>query len=166
MSIKVYQAWRVPVKHLNEVFTAWRKELLSSVVVPGVLADVTPAPGQLVSDALRDRWPTVIARRDSAYRDLQDMTTVFAVWISGPYAVLRAIGNENIFENLQHEHAEDFSFWNNTDPPDDVSSHVWAHRRRFWNKTADGYYPRMEYVVFDPRIHDHHDIMWWSREGV
>lgn len=49
------------------------------------------------------------------------------IMVKGPHPVIELFG--------QFEEVEDFSYWNNTDKPDDVSKRQWNQRRKAWDVT-------------------------------
>lgn len=50
-----------------------------------------------------------------------------------PYCESSSLVGGTLDFMAQHEHLEDFAYWNNTDRPDSVTSSQWAWRARVWN---------------------------------
>jgi hypothetical protein len=180
MSTKIYTAWRVPSARLNEFLDTVRPQMFESAlaVVKRLMERVKPEAVQRHLAEKRKQaegWGWKINEEDyqaggcwdASYRNdvafkfieqARDRKTGynlidcgFNVWLDGETVYLIPWGPPDFYSELKlPEWAEDYSYWNNTDRPDDIPEEAWSERGNNWDRVA-GYSTwddhRMNYQV-------------------
>lgn len=178
MSIRIYCAYRVPTRKINEYVKWARLRLLSAAadrvrkLAAGVPADKIPPPPEGFSGDLvrRDRLKRyqyvfdevcgVVAK--SPYRDpLVDIECGLNIWLTARNAYIVPYGESSLTKVVMDdppEYADDYSYWNNSsrDEDSDISARDWATRAKVWN--------RLLYVSNDLRLY--HDVVKMTPTGI
>jgi hypothetical protein len=74
------------------------------------------------------------------------------VWIDGRYAYIIPCGEEYLYEKVRYpKWAEDYSYWNNTDPPDGITWRAWKERSKVWDRVCLGHWneARLNFSIVD-----------------
>ena len=185
MSIKIYDAWRIPRSKINE-FTALAREATWAYLlkrIDGWMATVKDEAVQHILDeehAARMQWfegkevpewakapdeittahrwrlleKMIVAASTKPERHLLDSDASFNFWIHGKYAYIIPYG-KMVLPAEQPPWTEDYSYWNNTDRPDDVTARQWSARGRMWNRVCLDDWNKGRY---------HHTISEFDRE--
>lgn len=164
MSIKIYTAWRVPLNRLTEAIPILHDqvyakvqelyEILYSEIDWVKLEDINKERLDKCDPEYRENvlqhlafdsiWKVISSARDTLYRmPGLDLNCWINIWI-GPdnYAYLIPGGEPT--HNLKWEipdWIEEYGYWNNTDPPDDITQEDWDQRYSDWDavfKHVDG----------------------------
>jgi hypothetical protein len=73
-------------------------------------------------------------------RDFHDVDCGLNIWLHGHHAYVIPIGPYWILDNIKFpKWVEDYSYWNNTDPPKSVTERQWGARRDTWDKICTGH---------------------------
>ncbi len=158
MSTKIYTAWRVPQRRLNEFLDLVDPQIFASVIkdtermMDIVLPEAVDAerkrryPNGWRAGITQERVDRVIccekalelaqqARQKGIWQLSLDCG--FNVWLYRTRAYVIPWGPLSYYEKLAvPEWAEDYSYWNNSDRPDTISRQAWEARARTWDKVA------------------------------
>jgi hypothetical protein len=125
----------------EEILTAGKREIAEGVK-PGVFdvdAWMHAKYGEQLTRYQRDLWALDVAVTMRRYRG-----TFYLI----PYCDRACLFGKLLDFMADDERLEDFGYWNNTDPPEDVSSQAWTWRGTVWNDlTKDELWA--EYVTVD-----------------
>jgi len=73
-------------------------------------------------------------------KDYYDIDCGLNIWLHGNYAYAIPIGPNWVLDNIKFpKWVEDYSYWNNTDQPDNVTDRQWNSRRDTWDKICCGH---------------------------
>lgn len=164
MSIKVYEAYRLPVSKLSEFLEMahragrlnfaqqvkeWRIECVevTQADIEDKWAKELQNPYSLCwldkeKVALRLKWQWLEDKYRAEAAEFSSDSCLFHVqagfrmWVRGRYVYLYPRG-QGSFGALP-DYVEDYSYWDNTDPPEWVSPQAWGARGRFWNRLFYG----------------------------
>jgi hypothetical protein len=179
MSIKIYRAWRVPASRLNEYFD-WARERMKKVVLDHLEQKVLPTadikealekgppehlkevPGWVENWEKGQRFKAVqdklLEASKSNLRDPYfDVDCGLNVWLQDDYAYKIPVSEHWIAASLDSgpevfEWVEDYSYWNNTDGPEEISEADWDAREEKWYSICidvDHNQHRMFHTVYD-----------------
>jgi hypothetical protein len=158
MSIKIYEAYRVPTSRLNEFikFFSNRQIELKAIQIRRLMGAVKDeiveaeiADSNVISRATNvdqlERYREAIrfnhvigSAKEAAekpYRSVIDAECGLHFHILGKYAYLRPYSSEWESGIEVPDWVDDYSYWNNTDQPENVSDDEWDERRETWSKT-------------------------------
>jgi hypothetical protein len=164
VSTKIYTAWRFPVRRLNEFLATAREQWfriaaakvkqLAKVIDKDRLVLVKSPHMPERAKRLKLALQEMQVASQSKYRITQveciDMT--LNVWLHNGIAYIIPIGELNFIDTMKFPPwAQDFSYWNNTDRPDNVTPQGWAWRARVWEKVClqDHDRTRLNHVVVE-----------------
>jgi hypothetical protein len=104
-------------------------------------------------DAFKKLIPEVTrVMQSSTYTNNEelDLTAGVSIWLWKNMAVVKIYGFKGGLASLmkQPRYVKDFSYWNNTDKPDEIDNKEWQRRERFFEKTIDTL-PLISYVPYD-----------------
>lgn len=164
MSTKIYTAYRLPTKHLNKFLIETNEVMFNNVVKRlNLLMDKLKPEGyyQLLLKQWKDKaWVDKIFEREgkaarfgrldailsackeaaqSPRRDIMfDIECGWFIRISNKYAYVIPYGEAYTHDNLKlQDYVEDYSYWNNTDRPENISPARWGARAKKWNDFFD-----------------------------
>ena len=175
MSIKIYEAYRFPLARLNEFVThsravmmegflkkvdelmpfVWKREREDIKAEVAAWKHMQNAEQEDLERAWRLRawWKLqeeLAKAARSSQKSLYDVEAVWNFWIYGEMVYAIPYG---LFKNGAKKlgWVEDFSYWNSTDPPDDVSEDEFRARGEVWKKICldDWNGLRLMHVVVD-----------------
>lgn len=160
MSIKIYQAYRVKVRDFNPFLKYLRLETLKKAAyhVKTLMDCLLP---EKVEELVKGRYPDFPndirvgidpefvksylkleyleklfrEHHDNQYRgDPFDLQSGFSFFLSGSYFYGWPWGTFILSDEivLAYKKAEDYSYWNNTDRPEEVSQREWNRRSKLW----------------------------------
>ena len=150
MSTKIYYAWKIPVNQLNKFIDIVRPQIFNKAVelVKIIMCSEYVLPTDIAED-LKKGIPEKAARFRKAIKVIeevskkdtrspgQDIDFALNIWLRGKYAYIIPVGEEYFKSILKlPKWAKDFSYWNNTDKPDNVSSKKWRLRSHTWNEVC------------------------------
>jgi hypothetical protein len=155
MSIKIYTAYRLPIAHLNELFTSIRPQIfkqaseriiqlmdaLKQSAVDVWMKENSYEVGKRQTER-KARYLYIIDRIKEGAKSprrtiLYDIEYSLNVWIKGRYAYVIPIDNMGYTVELP-EYAVDYAYWNNTDRPSSVTAREWVNRYKTWNDICLG----------------------------
>lgn len=153
MSINCYPAWRIKVSELaefdrllnNHVYEQAKSaiDVLSREVSTDTdkvnnILDSSPIIkqtfGERAGEIVRLNLAiesTVEASLDSYRSPGQDMDCGYRIFVDGKYFVIWPWGEKSMYEGF--DKAPDWSYWDNTDRPDEVTAQAWRRRKESWN---------------------------------
>jgi len=154
MSTKIYEGYRFPVEHLNDFIDHVREHQLAALVEK-VRALMALVPDERVREELSTweavpddiekvkqyiRWSIVAERLCEASQ--RPEKSLFAVdsgwnfWLHGRFVYAIPWGQEFEHRALELPYVEDFAYWDNTDPPENVSDEEWKRRGEIWEEVC------------------------------
>lgn len=166
MSIKIYVARRMPLEvfasgllpaHRQAAYPKAIQSLCRTIDLipseaPRAVLDTDPTWNGTLNDPLTARigFALRIAIRceTSSTFDGIDVSSGGCVWFQDGHAHVIPIGGERYGELPDVPGSVDFSYWNNSDEPEDVSEEDWAARRDFWEAMTDAYRWESERVTY------------------
>lgn len=176
MSTTVYCAYRVPIKKANEYLGWARAQLLKAAAhrvdvlaskIPS--SDIMPPPMDWEGDIYRrerlKRYEIVLKHTcvkvaESPFRDpTRDIECGLIMWLSTRWAYFAPWGESSLTDIINRDPpacAEEYSYWNNAEGPEDVSAREWSTRARVWK--------RLLTVTNELRLH--HDVVKMTPTGV
>jgi hypothetical protein len=177
MSTKIYYGYRCSVKTFNEVFLpAFREhclakvqeriELLMDAVLPEKIREYyenknwqeeMPYEEFLVKKEKFFRFRTVFklaceASKDDKRNFISCLDCSLNVWLHKNNVYIIPYGETWIYDDFKlPEGAEDYSYWNNTDRPDEISNRKWNERRNNWEAVClnDWNKSRLNHIIID-----------------
>lgn len=161
MSWKIYVAWRVPVARLNEALDAIREEMTKHFY----------EIWKMFADELKEKKPEMNPLErcwnvDQLFKhfgkDLdQPMSLGTTVRFDDEgYAYFEPYGPFRIHEKLTvPDWFEDFAYWNNVEPPEDVSEEDWKARGEKWKEM-------IEYGIFTQQVSRLLDFVVYSPDSI
>lgn len=104
------------------------------------------APNNKAKQKRMKRWrqfETVITHCKKAANNIEksifDIDCGLNIWLYNQYIYIIPIGPYWISNNLNFpEWVEDYSYWNNVDPPEDINFNKWKKRGDIWKKVCIG----------------------------
>ncbi|MFH1638382.1 MAG: hypothetical protein ABIB71_08205 [Candidatus Woesearchaeota archaeon] len=83
-------------------------------------------------------------------KDHLDLTCGISIWVWNKYAVVKVYGFDGRLANVmkQPRYVKDFSYWDNTDKPEEINGREWHRRRMFFFKSIEEI-PIMSYIPYD-----------------
>lgn len=150
MSTKVYGAMRCPMSKLKPSLLSIREQMLKAVErsLRDLVAKSTVVQNEK-DNVSRVKKVFALLEESSAqpYHDPWSLDCGLSVWIDGNYAYLWMYGESCITKHIKRpKGVVDYSFWNNTDRPKNVSERVWKSRGKVWDRLANDE-TRMAYQV-------------------
>lgn len=152
MSTKIYQAFRCPASKWPDFIDWARGKLLVEAVKQTEKlmfhVDVPPdPPPKTVRSAAgwrqRQRLKGVIKEAaraaESPYHDPFDLACGLNIWFHKGKVYAVPIGPEVIVRALNDDlpdWVEDYCYYNNADPPEDVSARAWRQREKNWEEVC------------------------------
>ena len=153
MSTKIYEAYRLPKNKLNEFLLSVREDVLSNAA-----AGIKTWTNNLQSDYVAEKFqeakeqnsylepednfryrfflcvePMLENSSKSPYRSYFNIDSSFNIWINGRYAYIIPYTS---FKFDTPDYLEDYSYWNNVDMPEGISSRQWATRGKKWEEVC------------------------------
>lgn len=150
MSIKIYQAFKVPIKQLNEALAAIETSAIKNIVAKvkklceyKAASNPTATPSGIYYSVVEDlRTASESARRDP----FSCVDASIATFIDGASAYMIPHGENFVFKGLEPTALlKDYAYWNNTDEPEGMSRREWGARKRKWLKLLDQ--PCLNYYI-------------------
>ena len=152
MSIKIYTAWRIRPSKIKEFLEIIREHMLAEVIKHAKILMETvkeSAVDELVkkndygqemkgknSDALRLRLVFGQAYRASRniHRDPYfDLDCGVCLYPKGKWVYIIPCGEYYIYDDFESpDFAEEYSYWDNTDKPDELTYRQWNTRQKNW----------------------------------
>jgi copper chaperone CopZ len=162
MSTKIYTAWRMPIKVCyNEFIPLFREHCFNKVSeqVKNLYSSVKDEVAKEVydkynwkdkmswEDYLKSRGNLVKARHvlkfsylasESIYRgDPFNLDCSLNIWMYNNKAYVIPYGDYWVLKDFNApSNVEDYSYWNNTDPPEDMPYSKWEARGKMWDKVC------------------------------
>lgn len=193
MSTKIYEAYRLPAKNLNKFLDRAKNHSMNKVVERvQLLMDSMKPEGfykalvkkwkdeKYIKEYYRDGNPTQYTRFDVVMDCCREAAThsrrdpIFDIecgWSARMYeddAFLIPYGEEYLRKDFRvPRYAKDFSYWNNTDKPDNVSDKEWNNRYKTWNILFD--LPALMFCIVDFKFdatHSSVEIMQKMKVGL
>ena len=93
----------------------------------------------------------------SKYRNSICLDLSLNIWIHKKKAYVIPVGESFLYINFTiPQGVEDFSYWNNTDQPENFSQNQWDQRGKLWEKVClnDWNSNRLNHVIFDAKEGD------------
>lgn len=178
MSIKIYEAYRFPLNKLNEFITHVRPRMLEDfyskidrLMQIGVTVDeldeidkevaswehLKDAPSEQIEKAKYwMRWTKLSDKLRSASNSLEksslyDVDASWNFWICDELVVYAIPYGQYKHGARELDYVEDYCYWNNTDPPDDMPEEEFYERGEVWDKVClnDWNGLRLNHVVVD-----------------
>ncbi len=126
MSVKIYEGWRMPVRHLNLFIDAVRKATLSK------FAKAARAEMEMLSGTPQARWTQL--RTGIENDSIPGLTSWMNIWISGRYAYVVGSNISGV-----PKWAEDYSYHDNSDEQlKTMTYRQWRARKARWQKVCTG----------------------------
>lgn len=164
MSTKIYNGFRMKgVRSLDKAFhsiKALRKtaEEAANKEAAKLLANAAAnkydlaiasggKPQNVMLEAYRDISDALFEDAKERKRCYFDLGLSVALAVTHSKAVIGIVYSENrsmLKSFMANENIVDYSYWNNTDEPDDVSALEWSKRRGHWNEVLEIGIPAME----------------------
>lgn len=138
MSIKIYTAYRMPIGRFSEFVKTYRGHCVRRVVeeIRHVFAIKR---GRAVGiDKLRTIMDAGVEASRSPYREECNWDCFLRVFIHGRKIYAICHGEWTIVNGYEPiTGVEEYSYWNNTDRPKEISSRMWRARGRTWDRVLD-----------------------------
>lgn len=133
MSTKIYYAYRAPMDHVNEAIDWLRESMMEAVI--GYLIWLTDDAKDM-SVALTE----VEAQGFDSMRNHWDISCGFNLWIHSGYAYIIPIAEGFIMKRVGDPPSwlVDYSYWDNVDPPEDMTESEWELRGEQWKRLCTG----------------------------
>jgi hypothetical protein len=145
MSTKIYYAWRVPIDKLNDFIDFVRPQVYETAqnIIAKLMPDVTKEHIEKVK-LEKPYLPEAMIRFSSAIELCKsiskqsgrapgvDVDFALNVWLYENHAYIIPIGEYKDFK--VPDFAEDFSYWNNTDQPDNITDEQWEEKCKTWEQ--------------------------------
>lgn len=189
MSTKIYNARRCQISQLNALLGIIRRAVIKRAAyqIGTVMGDVDRAEFERKYQARVEDWkkhgneppPWLhkgmwveegmdLCEKASAKpeRDLKAaLDASVNVWLHEGFAYLICYGEEYLYEKIRWPRwAPDYSYWDNTDPPDEFTWPQWRRRGRVWAKICIGHHNdtrlNHEIINFKPGESAHSRIMF------
>lgn len=160
MSIKVYNAWKIPVEKLHDfekdTKPKIRQELADKVwetirhLKPEKTLQRIKNEGKVSYFRENPEWccetyifETVMDDFFKPYNKTTEKTPWdiecgWSVRVTEDFSVLKPYGPQHFFDIEVPNYADDFSYWNNTGKPDEISEEEWEKRKEFWREYGFG----------------------------
>jgi hypothetical protein len=96
-----------------------------------------------ITNVMRSRFRTI-------NKDELNLTAGVSIWFWNNSVVVKVYNCDDKLASLmkQPEYATDFSYWDNTDKPDEIGEKEWERRRKFYRDVIDEI-PLISYVPYD-----------------
>lgn len=157
MSTKIYEAYRIPINKYND-FANWFKETGTKEMVKyfwNIIGNMKPEDMcEIVlehCDDTSDQYDAISALLHHLYKEAvlpastsnekSPVDPDFGFWAfpNGKYLyIIPNIPQWMVYDlwslGEYPEYAEDYSYWNNTDKPDEISNNEWRKRGRKWDE--------------------------------
>ena len=150
MSTKVYEAYRFPKDKLNDFV-----EFIDETILPELLDYgfyiFSSIKNKTINEILekkdmQDLEVSDLSKREIAFehliqkgirsnfRNMYDLIVSYNFWIKGDYVYTIPYNMQNVCPNIEYpDYVEEYSYWNNTDRPKDISEEEWEKRGRLWD---------------------------------
>ena len=165
MSTKIYTAWKFPVKRLNEFLEIFDKKVWyyvvkeARIIIAGIsseqvqkkikewkVKEIKPGLEQRVRFSIFDRMILDDRLKPEDFSRHLIFRVGVNLWLKGNYAYACPWGHEKYYYKIKFPvWVKDFAYWNNVDPPRNVSSKEWNHREQVWEDLCLG------------------KVQWWNR---
>lgn len=176
MSTKIYEAYRFSRCYLDQFIPLFNRICIRMVLkdikahVPklnkaaigkarrDVFGKNSKAAGKISSDEdIALCWILAQAMMESktGINGLFNYDSSFNLWIDGDWCyVIPYVPRCVCLEKRLPEWCNEFVYWNNTDPKDDVSEQEWAFRKRTWDRIAvnDWDKTRLTHIVIELKM--------------
>lgn len=151
MSTKIYYAWRVKHKDLERFIEEFRNHVFNAGVdyVNNLVADnPKEPPSHIIENIGLEKARRVMEIREivkTLYKDslarypLFDMGCGLRIFLDGTYFNILPWGGYHFYKDFSSEVGKDWSYWNNSDRPDDISSREWKRREASWGSVNESY---------------------------
>lgn len=149
MSTKIYYAWRIPKDMLNEFIDYLRPQAYEYAegIIRNLIGAVTPEGVEkqrkehpyYKEDRLKLEHVLSLCKKaseDIRRHPVIDVDSGFNIWLFGTHFYVIPIGEFQ--EYKVPDFAEDYSYWNNTDQPENISDEEWNSRSETWNSINGG----------------------------
>jgi len=172
MSTKIYLAWKIPVSRLNDFIDDISKYMIGKVQQKLVRIfdnfddekfikkqQEGKSKGEKIKIRKHLKNPRYLffdklyfifkMARDSAKTSdssLCDFQCGIKFWIRKGYAYIIPWGEFSFYDKYKAPAwAKDYSYWNNTDKPDEISASAWKTRQRIWDTMIDNPHDEAKY---------------------
>jgi hypothetical protein len=151
MSTKIYYARKVPINRLNEFIDCIRPQVYdyAQKTIEKLIPQVTDEHIKKAQEGCS--WKKVDAIRLESSIDLLkgvaklkertpiDIEFGLNIWLLDDYAYIIPVGEMVRRTELTYpDFSVDYSYWNNTDQPDDITDKEWDERSEVWDKVNCG----------------------------
>lgn len=131
MSTKIYEAYRIDIERLDEVLDFVRDKVYELAID---CIKTTFVDNKAFDFNTRNLIKVII----EISNEVSFLDYGLNVWIKDDYCYIIPVTSSNIYENIFPEFAEDFSYWDGADKPDDVSGTEWDTRAITWKSINCG----------------------------
>lgn len=151
MSTKIYYGYRMKISKLNDFIDMARPQVfdLAEEIVRKLMSAVKKEVIQKKLDGgwfsetnIRFEKALELVHEISAQSErmsVLDIDFSFNIWIHDGMVYVIPIGEEHFKRKLVFpEWVEDYSYWDNTDPPNDIDDNEWMDRAEMWEKINCG----------------------------
>ena len=176
MSTKIYEAWKIPANKLLD-FTNYYNNICRNFVYKMIL-DLMPHIKPEVVQKIAKDCQNEEFKKDPNFDKANRLTWVFMEWMReskrGMWDIVNfdcsfnAFIDKNCFYIIPYppyrnfkfkrlpKYCKDFSYWNNTDQPKNISNREWNNRAKTWERIALGGVDqwdesRFDHVVFEAK---------------
>lgn len=167
MSIKVYEAYRIPENRLNDFI-----HFIDKVCLNNIKEEIIKLYNNIVDESVEEyknkhsylkdysdkevKFELMVdmIRKDmeSDMRGMCDMTSGVDMWLVGDKFYIVPYGEKWVYKDIEYpDFVEDYSYWDNTDRPEDISRIEWKDRRSKWKYILNiiGDRDRLRHEIFD-----------------
>lgn len=159
MSTKIYQAYRAPAEYIVDLIDWGRDTMETAAMVwlERLMENIDPeklgeCPEHIAGDPEGEkvwerakRLETVMElvkeEVKSPYKSVLNINCGMNLWFYAGKVYMIPIGERFIVEELDKslpEWLEDYSYWNNTDPPEEITDEQWRERGETWDQICTG----------------------------
>lgn len=153
MSIKVHYAWRIKAKDLEKFMGEFRTHVFNVGVDffnNLVAVNLKDPPAHIVEKIglekakrvmeIREVVETLYEQSLSPFRNPSvDLECGLRIFPDGSFFNIRPWGEYHMFKDFSSEVGKDWSYWDNSDKPEGISSKEWARRKTSWNRVDDSF---------------------------
>ena len=169
MSIKIYEAYRVPCSKLNNFIDVVRERVLNnlekritSYMETMEIPEMVPLRIDKNDIKTIEKWKQIrrfnslidnhLDAEKKGIKDVFSLDCGLNIWIVGKYAYVVPI---NCHKISYPKYAKDYCYWDNVDVPKNISYSKWLTREKMWKKincgegTADHNSRRLYHAIVD-----------------
>lgn len=173
MSIKIYEAYKIPITKLNSFLEEARDQTFkfAGKYIDNLMSFIKP---ELIEVEWNRKYPTGVAkgcekssRKRIAFELVEkeiikaslstlknpfDIECGFNIWLKGKFAYIIPIFPNHIGKNFKYpKYAKDYCYYNNTDRPKNITSKQWEDRYKNWESLCldDWNKNRLYYAIIE-----------------